>query len=153
MTVYKRSLWVMLKGIIGAPFGGLVVYIALSFFVEDQRIVTGISAFICLLILYFSIVSESIRFELDNDGTFRYYKLGRVKHTFQLEDCLVGYHRRSEAGLLGDHNIDLQIVTEDGQETIIDCSPIGLRRFERMYESMKQYTNEEPEVMQAEPAQ
>ncbi|MDR1541187.1 MAG: hypothetical protein LBU32_24970 [Clostridiales bacterium] len=150
MNIYERSLWVMLKGIIGAPLAGVFVYCALSFATEDDRILICASALVMLAILYISIFSESIRIELDSDGILRYIKRGKVLNTFKLPECSAGYSRNSDgAGPFADHSITLQIIEADGRETNIDCSPIGLGRFESLYEQVKNFSRDVPEVLSA----
>ena len=149
MSVYRRSLWGMLKGIIGAPLAGVLVFFVLNMFVRDPRIQLGVPVLVMLAILYISIFSENVRFEVDGDGTFRYYKKGKLRETYRMEDCVVGYRRSSDGGLFASHDINLQVLTADGRETFIDCSPIGPRRFEQMYQQLRAHTSEGPEVLSA----
>lgn len=153
MQVYRRSLWVMLKGVISAPFAGLIVFFAAGFFINDTRILYGISIFVCLLILYISVLSENIRLELDASGELRYYKGGKLRNSYALKDCVVSYGRESDTGLLASHDIKLHIFNAaDGEEQDIDCSPLGLLRFETMFAEIKQYTQIQPEILRACPA-
>lgn len=152
MQVYNRSLWVMLKGIVSAPCAGLIVLFAASFFINDTRIVYGISIFVCLLILFISVFSENIRLELDKDGELRYYKGGKLRNSYTLEHCAVGYYRESDTGILASHDIKLHILDiASGEEWDIDCSPLGLLNFNNMFAEIKQYT-EEPEILRTRPA-
>lgn len=151
MQEYKRSLWIMLKDLIVAPLSAAVAAIVLNFFVSDLRIVLGVAALVLLALLYMALISENIRFSLHSEGRLEYYKRGRLRHSFDLTRCLAGYHRRSDAGLLGSHNITLEIVSlENGEESHIDCSPLGLSRFESLYEAVKRHTPEEAEVLRAD---
>jgi len=134
----------MVKGIIIAPCSATLIYVVLGFFVSDARIQYGVAAAVLLMLLYLAVFSENIRFELEPDGTFRYFQKGKLRNSFRLEDCLVGYSRKSEGT---SHDILLQVVClENGQEETIDCSPIGLRRFEKMFQEIKGHTKEEAEV-------
>lgn len=139
----------MIKGIIGAPFAGIVVIIILGFFVEDQRILIGAGGAVALIIVYLSIFGENIRCELDANGVWRYYQKGRLKKTVDLTNCMIGYHQKGEAGILGSYDINLQIIDQQEGESFIDCSPLGPGRFADMYEKMKKFTPEEPEVLLA----
>lgn len=154
MFVYKRSLWVMIKGLIMAPFAGVVAVIILGFFVTNPLILYGVPVLASLVLVYMALFSENIRFELDRDGQLRYFKRGRLLHQFALAECAAGYHRRSEGGFPPTHDITLQMIRlSDGEETAIDCSPIGLRRFEELYTEIKAHTGGEPEVMRATQAE
>lgn len=153
MQVYRRSPWLMLKGIISAPCAGLLVFFAAGFFINDIRIVYGISVLVCLLVLFISVFSENIRLELDKNGELRYYKGGRLRGSYALEHCVVGYHRESDTGLLASHDIKLHILdVTSGEELDVDCSPLGLLRFEEMFTEIKQHTKDEPEILRARPA-
>lgn len=150
MKVYKRSLGVLLKSLVSAPCAALFVYLAASFFTSDIRILYGLPILIFLALFYLAVFSENIRFELDGCGRLKYFQKGRLKQTFHLEECAAGYRQNSTGGFFGSHDITLEVLClTNGQATAIDCSPIGLRRFERMYEEIKEYADEEPEIIRA----
>ena len=150
MVVYRRSLWVMFKGILMAPCSAVLIFFFLSLLnVRNNLLLFGIPGLIFLALLNMALFGENIRFELEQDGTLRYYRKGRLRSTFVLENCLLGYSSKSDGS---DHDITLRIFdTESGGEESIDCSPIGRRRFADMYEAMKAFTKEEPEVLKASP--
>lgn len=143
MTTYKRSVFVMLKGLIGAPCAGFVVYLVLSFFVSDMRILVGAGAGITLVIWLITIFSDNIHFTLSDTGEFCYYKRGKCKERYALKDCGVGYRQRTDGS-----TIHLYIYTPDGQEHCVDAEPLGTSRFNRMYEKMRTFVPED-EVMKA----
>ena len=147
MQVYKRSLWVMLKGLLMAPCTAVLVFFVLNMFVGNSLILYGVPVLVFIVLIYMALFSENIRFELDGDGTMRYFKKGKLKKTYKLEEYLLGYHSKSDGT---GHDISLRILhVESGEEESIDCSPIGARRFSDMYSSLKAHTNEEPEVLKA----
>jgi hypothetical protein len=98
MKEYRRSFFSLIKGIIIAPFGGLAAAIVLHFFLSIfiSYIVGGA---ITAILLYMAIFSENIRFELDGDGTFRYFKKGALRNTFNLPEYRIGYYAKTEAGV------------------------------------------------------
>lgn len=150
MKVYKRSTWEMIKGLILAPFAAFIVIIVGGFFTENMTILYGVSAVVVGLIILSTIFGENIGVELDDNGTMRYLKKGKVTDTFDLTHCAAGYRRKSDRSLLATHNIQLQIVDNlTGQETFLDCSPLGVNQFYKLYEDIGRYTKEEPEVLQA----
>jgi hypothetical protein len=139
----------MVKGLVIAPCSAFVLYLVVSAFIQNAVILYGVPLLVFVILIYSALFGENIRFEVDG-GELRYYKRGKLKNSFQLAGCRVGYRRKSETGLLASHDISLQIIqTENGEETFIDCSPIGPRQFERMYALMKSKTPEEPEVLRA----
>ena len=145
MQVYKRSLWVMFKGLLMAPCSAVLVFCILNMFVENEYILYGVPVLIFLVLLNMALFSENIRFEVDPDGTMRYYQKGKLKNTYKMEECLVGFHSKSDSTSA---DITLHILhVESGEEEDIDCSPIGPRRFADMYENLKALTKEEPEVL------
>jgi len=147
MQVYKRSLWVMFKGVLMAPCAAVVVFFILNMFVGNNLILFGVPVVVFFVFMNMALFSENIRFELDPDGTVRYYQKGRLKNTYKMEECVVGYHSRSDGS---SHDIKLNILNvESGAEESIDCSPLGQRCFANLYENLKMHTNEEPEVLKA----
>lgn len=147
MQIYKRSIWGMLKGLIAAPVTTVLVFFVLNYFSNSVLLVLGIPALILVILLYITLFSERIRFELEESGELRYYKNGRLKEQLFLPDCQAGYYRKSNSG---EHDISLKLLNQTtGREIGIDCSPLGLRRFEELYAQIKSATTEEPEVLQA----
>ena len=145
MQVYKRSIFGMLKGIIFAPCTAALIYFGLNFFMDDPKIIYGVPSLIFIALIYMAIFSENIRFELDSDGTMRYFKKGKLKHTYILEKCRVSYHSKSDGT---GRDITLHIVhIESGLDDSIDCSPLGSRKFNDMYARLKACIKEEPEIL------
>lgn len=136
MTTYKRSLFVLLKGLIGAPCAGFVVYLVGCFFTQDMRILLGVAAAITLIIWYISIFSEQIHFTLSDAGELCYYKRGKCRARYDLTRCSAGYRRRSDGT---DHTISLRIYDAEGKEHDIDASPLGRSRFEALYAKIKTF--------------
>ena len=130
-----------------APCAAVVAYIGLNIFISDPLFLLGIPTLVFLMLLYLAIFSENIHFELDDEGTLRYYKRGKLKNTYNLESCLVGYHSKSD-GTSTDISLHIHDM-RNSLEEIIDCSPIGERQFQDMYAKLKGFTKEEPEVLKA----
>ena len=147
MQVYKRSFIVMIKGLVMAPCAAVLVYIVLSIFVDNYMILLGVSALVFLAILYITIFSENIRFEVNDDGTMRYFKKGKPQKIYILEEYRFGYNSKSDS-ISSDIILNILHI-ESGEEEYIDCSPIGLRKFSDMYEKLKKYSKEETEVLKA----
>jgi hypothetical protein len=148
MKTYKRTVFNLIKGIVLVPFSGLLAYIVARIFLPHEiGVVAGVV--VAVFLLYIAVFSENIRFELDSDGTFRFYKKGALKHTFDLTQSSIGYHRRTEWGLLGNNDISLKILDSEGRETVVDAGPLGTRQFETMFEAMEQHTQTDVEVLKA----
>jgi len=147
MKVYKRSAWTLIKGLISAPFAGFVAAIIVSFFANGiYPIIAG--AVIFILVCISSIFSENVRFEL-NDTELRHFRGRKLKGTYKFDRIVVGYHSRSQRGLLGDNDIQLIIRTaETGRETQLDCSPLGAKRFYEMFAILEDKCLNEPERLQ-----
>ena len=150
--VYKRTIFSLLKGIIGAPFAGICAIIVCGMFItENMNILFCIGGGITLLILYITIFSEHIRLEAD-DRELRYYKRGKLRKTYALDNISVGYRTKVQSGLMGNEDLTLRIyVIDEDRETTIDCSPIGLRKFHSLYEHLDaNAVPREEEVLRAE---
>jgi hypothetical protein len=129
----------MIQGLIVTPFGGLAVFIIGQFFLPvGICIVLGIA--VIAFLTYSTILSENIHFELDEDGMFRYFCRGQLKNTFDLSKYSLGYHRRTEQGLLGNNNINLKLLNVDGKKTEIEVGPLGTTQFYEMFEEMEKFS-------------
>jgi hypothetical protein len=151
VKTYKRTVYELIKGFIIAPFTGFAVYIVLGLFVHNVILGLGIPLLIALGILYITVFSENIRFELEPDGVFRYYQRSTLQNTFNLKTCYVWYHRKSESGLPPSHDITLKIQdTTTGEGEIgIDCGPLGLNQFDEMFADMEEFAIKDRAVLTA----
>ena len=151
MSVYKRTLWGLVKSLFLAVCGGVFLIGAAWWFLSDIRIVLGIAAVFILFMGYSVFFGENIKFELDN-GRLRYYQKGRLKNDFDLRTCSVRYYIRSDMSFPPTHDIMLY-VTELGRddEISIDASPIGKRKFDRMFEEMEKAMPNAIEILETKP--
>ena len=150
--VFKRSAFTMIWGIVAAPFSGFVVWLVVGWFLGDYPIIPYLAGLLTILIiLYVSIFSERIKFEIDNNE-LRYYKGKRLRETHVLADIGVGYHTKIYRGVGGDNDLKLKIYNYNtDKESTIDCSPLGQSRFYKLYSCIKERTREEEvQVLKAE---
>jgi hypothetical protein len=138
----------MIKGIIMAPFGGLLVFVLAQLFLPPFLLCAVLGA-AAAVIVYLAVFSKNIYFELDDSGTFRYFKKGTLRNTFELSKYRTGYYRRTEWGLFGSTDINLKLLDAEGEETEIDAGPLGRARFEEMYKEMEKYAIKDIEVLDA----
>jgi hypothetical protein len=151
LKTYRRSLLELIKGIIIALFTGFVIYIVLSWFISNAVAGLGIPALVALAILYITVFSEDIYFELEPDGVLRYYKRRIIQNTFDLKNCYIWYQRKSETGFPPSHDITLKVLNtgaEDG-EVWIDCSSLGLDQFNEMFTTMEEFALKDKSVLSA----
>ncbi|MDR2630263.1 MAG: hypothetical protein LBC60_05005 [Spirochaetaceae bacterium] len=151
MKIYKRSLFELAKGIVIALFTGVAAYIITGLFTSSALFGLGIPILLTLAILYIVVFSEDIHFELEPDGVFRYYKRRMLQNTFNLKNCYLTYRRKSESGFPATHDITLTIVdTAEGEETGLDCGPLGLNQFNEMFGEMENFAIKNTEVLSAD---
>jgi hypothetical protein len=148
MKVYKRTLFSMIKGIIISPLSGILVFL-LAQILLSEMICAVLGILTSAALLYMAVFSENIYFELENNGTFRYFQKGTLKNTFDLSKCRIGYYRKTEWGIFGNNNIDLKIQNTEGEETGIEAGPLGTSQFEDMFEEMEKFAINEIEVLEA----
>jgi hypothetical protein len=139
----------MIKGLIEVPFSGLLVFV-LAQFLLPLPVCFILGAVAAAVVLYITVVSENICFELEDDGTLRYFKKGALQNTFQLSEYRVGFYRRTEWGILGNNNIELKLLDAEGKETEIEAGPLGTSQFDKMFEEMEKYAIKNVEVLAAE---
>jgi hypothetical protein len=150
MKTYKRTPFSMIQGLIVTPFGALAVFIISQVLPIPLwfSVILGIAA--GAFLAYSNILSENIYFELDDNGTFRYFQRGKLKNTFELSQYSAGYHRRTEHGILGNNNIRLKLLNTSGEETEIDAGPLGTTQFNEMFAEMEKFSiKNEVEVLEA----
>jgi hypothetical protein len=140
MAVYKRTLFSMIQGLIVTPFGGLAVFIIAHIFIPSLWLCILLGLAAAAFLAYSTILGENIHFELDDNGTFRYFNRGQLKNTFELSKYSIGYHRRTERGFLGNNTIRLKLVNSEGEETEIEAGPLGTTQFNTMFEEMEKFS-------------
>ena len=152
MQIYKRTIWVMIKGLVTAPFSGLVVYVVARWLFTDSDLwAGGAAALTFLVLLCITIFGENVYFELMPNGILRYYKRGTLRSSHDVTKCVVSYHRESVTGFMGTDDITL-LIQEEGKEKVeIDCSPLGPSRFDKMFEKLEALSQNKPEILRAEP--
>jgi hypothetical protein len=129
---------------------GFAAYMILGIFTSNALFGLGIPLLLTVSILYITLFSEDVHFELEPDGLFRSYKRRILQHTFDLKNCYVGYHRKSEGGFPPTHDITLTIVdTAEGEETRLDCGPLGLNQFNEMFREMENFAIKDTKVLSA----
>jgi hypothetical protein len=138
----------MIRGLIIAPFGGLLLFFLGQILLPVWIcVILGIA--VAGFLVYIAVFSENIYFELDDDGTFRYHKMGKLQNTFELSKYRIGYHRKTEWGILGDNNIKFKLQDEQGEQTDIEAGPLGTKQFNEMFEAMEQYSIKDIETLEA----
>lgn len=129
-SVYKRSISKMIFSIIGAPIGGVIVAGITSFFL-DTKIAVGIGIFVCLVLIYMAIFSDSIKFEIEGT-TLRYFAKNKLVKEYELKGANVSYNIRQSSTA---DDVNLYINGD-----IIDCAPLGLNKFDMMYAEIEKLT-------------
>jgi hypothetical protein len=148
MKVYKRTLFSLVKGIIISPLSGILVFLLAQIFLSVP-ICAVLGILTAAALMYMTVFSENIHFELDDNGTFRYFQKGILKNTFELSKCSIGYYRKTEWGLFGNNDINLKILDAEGEETGIEAGPLGTGQFDDMFEEMEKYAIKNVEVLEA----
>jgi hypothetical protein len=138
----------MFRGVIISPLSGILVYLLAQIFLP-VTLCAVLGIVVAALLMYMAVFSENIHFELEDNGTFRYYKKGTLENTFELSKCRIGYYRKTEWGIFGNNNIDLKILDAKGEETKIEAGPLGTGQFEDMFEEMEKHTIKNVEVLAA----
>jgi len=149
MQTYKRTMFSLIKGIIATPFTALVVFLITQIFLPVP-ICAVLAIAAGLVLAYLTIFSENINFELEENGSFRYFKNGKLQNEFELPKYRIGYYRKTELGFLGNVDIDLKLVDSEGEETVIDAGPLGTPQFDEMFARMEKFAIRDIEVMNAE---
>ncbi|MDR1315947.1 MAG: hypothetical protein LBK13_03645 [Spirochaetales bacterium] len=149
MNVYTRTQFGTIKAVIIAPFTGILVFVLTRIFLPVPLcVVLGLAA--TVIVVCIAVFSGNIYFELGEYGTFRYFKRGTLRNTFELPKYRIGYYCKTKRGIFGNHHIELKLFDAAGEETDIDAGPLGTARFEEMFEKMEKYAITDAEVLDAE---
>ena len=145
MKEYKSSLFVIGKNILYGVGGGFVAALVLSWFINGSvAVVIGILA--GLAIIYFAVIGDNIRVELDGE-TLAIYRLGKLRHSFKLAESSFRAKVVTTSDSTGsDSDCDLTVVGPDGEETRIDCSMLGYGRFMELLDDLG-FNDQKPEVV------
>ena len=133
MRVFRRGifslLWSLLLAVVGGPFLGFII----SWFTEDMYIILIPAILVSLWLLYSAIFSENIRFEIDEDGMFRYIKRKKIEKELNLKEYYCGYRTKVSDGTTDDLRLNL-LKTDDSEDKFdIDCTPLGTSKFHKMF--------------------
>ena len=132
MTVYKSSIFVLLKNVFYGIGGGFVAALIGNAFMDMlYAIILGIV--LGAAVIYITLVSDNIKVTIDGD-ILSFYRLGKLKHQFSISR--VGLHARIKSSG-GDSDCTLTVTEPDGRETAIDCSMLGERRFYKLLDELK----------------
>ena len=150
MSIYKRRPWKLIKSLLIVPLPpvavGFILLWALQYFPFTWffAITVGVPVVIFISMLYGAIWGENIRFEITSDGQCNYYKNNKLKKSYNLKTCDMGYHHGKDANG-GTDRLSLRITDEKGKTDILECEPIGEKQFSKMFEEMKNYSEVEVE--------
>ena len=141
MTMYKRTIMKLIQSILLLPLAPAAIFFvmlwAMQMFDYTWFFVLTIAAPVLVLLfgLYNIIWGDNIKFEISDSGQCDYFCGGKLKESFDLKVCEIGYHRVKDANG-GLHSLRLRI-TKDGKTSVLDCEPLGNKQFERMFDQME----------------
>lgn len=128
--IYKRSIYKLVTSIIATVIvSGIVYFISSNFIRNTYAIIIGFLFFI--LMSYFHIFSDNIKFEVD--GTkLRYYLNNKLIKEYELKGSIISYDIKQSNYT---DRIDL-IINDD----VIDCASLGLNKFYDLYYDIEELT-------------
>lgn len=138
MKVYKRSVFKFMLSLLSIFVFPPILFIIL-YTIWGNIWFCGLISLACFLVLLFIILlDENIRFELYEDGKFRYYVANKLKKEYFLQadtylSCKIVSGNKSET------EISLYI-----NDDSIDASPLGAYKFDLMYTDMQTFIEKKP---------
>lgn len=148
MQTFKRGPISLISSLVVAIVTGAVLYFVIGIFTDNPWIYMGISGAIFLLLLHGAFFSENIRFEVEG-SEFRYYQKGKLKDTVELTKAMIGYDIKTTNGS-ADY-IYLLMNVDNVEQKSIDATSIGLTKFYKMYDVLKQYAKEKGDKLEVKP--
>lgn len=149
MVTYKRGAWSLIKSLGIAIIAPVALAFIIDWFTQNPLIVLGIPAVILVFLLFTSIFSENIKIELDGN-TLRYYKRNKLKGEYDLLNSDIRLRTRTNmsAGTSSREHY-LYITPAGGSEDYIDCSPLGFKQSNDLFERIQQIVPFETPKLQA----
>ena len=144
MKTYKRGILSFIWSLFLAIAAGVFLFFVVGWFTDNAMIIYGISGAVMLIYLYMTVFSENIKFEIE-EGKFRYYKRNKIREDVDLTESYIGYNVKTSDGS-ADH-IYLYINTTSGEEKSINCTPLGVSKFYKMFDEMKRYAKEDTQKL------
>jgi hypothetical protein len=147
MVEFKRGLWSLIKSVVVAFITPVFVFFFVLFFVDNYMIPAAIAGAAFIFLFYLALFSERIKFQIEN-GELRYYKNEKLKNTFVIKETYFRYRIKSTNDGSGtSHDINLyasDMKAPEENEVQIDCSPIGMRKFEKMFDLLSSESDSKP---------
>ena len=138
MTVFKSSLFIIIKNVIYGVLGGTFAAVILNVFIDlPWAIVCGI--LLGLLIIYVVIIRDNFKVVIEDDR-FTVYRHNKVKYRFTLSEVSLNARIKT---VDGDSDCTLMVTEQDGKTTYIDLSMLGQSRFYRLLDALM-ITDSEP---------
>ena len=151
-TIYKRTVWYLIKSILLAPLAPVAVFFVLlwlmQFFPNIGMYIATITLPILIFVftIYNAVWNDNIRFEITEDGRCDYYQKNKLRQSYDLTVCDFGYFKLQDANG-GIHRLSLRITGQNGESTKLECEPLGKRQFEAMFKQMQSFSTVQPEKL------
>ena len=131
---FKRGIWSLLKSLLVAVAAPVALFFVVSIFTEKSWLLYGIPSIAFVFLVYCAIFSENIRFIIEGNR-LEYYKRSKLE-TYDLNLYDVGYRAKTTDG--DPDHIYLYLTKKGEEDSIsIDCTPLGLSKFYKMYELLE----------------
>lgn len=141
MLVFKRGLFSLIKSILIALVAPVILYFIILIFTDNVGILYGVSGIAFIFLIVSAIFSENIKFEIEGEQ-FRYYLRNKIKTDINLKDYSCGYHSRTTDGSADDLTLYL-VNLKTNEESNIDCTALGIRKFHKMYAEIERLSVKE----------
>lgn len=141
MQTFRRLTLELVKSTllcIAITFTCLVLLLALE---APLPLLIAIPVVLAAVLVWFTILAESIRIKVDTNGMLYHYQYGRLRKTL----CLADYKGSRSSRPAGRNPMAVNyliLVLEpigDGQKVRLDCSPLGHKQFEQLCKLVADY--------------
>ena len=93
VRVYKRGIFKTLISLISGIIGSIIVFFIAAYFLDNILYVLGISGLVLIFMLFTTLSSDSIHFELEGN-VLRYFEKNKLKKEYILdENTDLGYSK------------------------------------------------------------
>lgn len=130
VRVYKRGIFKILISLISGIIGSIIVFFIAAYFLDNILYVLGISGLVLILMLFTTLSSDSIHFELEGN-VLRYFEKNKLKKEYILDENTDLGYKQVTGGSFGDV-FDLRINGD-----VIDAEPLGGLKFHRLYSDIE----------------
>ena len=142
MQVFVRSKKELVKGVFYSLGGGLVGLVVAGVAGWPTAVLIGLPVACVLALAWLLVLGENIRVEVHDGGRLDFYRMGKLKNSFDMNHCGISLSARGKkVPVLSLQDMSVNFTDqESGKSTRLDFAPLGKEEFSRLRQSLRCFT-------------